>query len=316
MTQSLPPDELSDERVAVIVVMYNSEQLLPDFVDALDEGMAGVSYELLAVDNASPDASARVMTELAPSATVVSTGRNGGYAAGINAGRAAAKPHTAILVLNSDVRLRPGCAAELLRRLRHTGVGIAVPKLVDGQGGVIDSMRREPTVLRALGDAILGAQRAGHFRRLGEIVSDLGQYEREQLTDWAEGSTQLISSECWEVVGPWDESFFLYCEETDFDLRARDHGFSTLYVPTAEAVHLAGGSGVSDSLWTLQVTNRIVLFRRRNTAAATAVYWCGTLLRECTRAMLGRSNSAAAARGLVRSRTLESVLHRSEAHDL
>ena len=287
-------------RVAVVVVLYNSAPLLPALVDSLQEGLTGVDFELIAVDNASPDRSVETLIELAPWATVVRTGRNGGYAAGINAGVAAARPHDAVLVLNSDVRLRPGCVAALLEGLRRTGAGIAVPRLLNAHGLVIDSLRREPTVLRALGDAVLGAQRAGRFAPLGEMVTDRQVYERARRTDWAEGSAQLISTECWQACGPWDESFFLYCEETEFDLRARDRGFATWLVPQAHAVHLEGGSGVSNRLWVLQVTNRIRLFRRRHGRLATGLYWLATLLREGTRSLLGRSNSRAATLALLR----------------
>ncbi|SDU84319.1 Glycosyltransferase, GT2 family [Microlunatus sagamiharensis] len=288
------------DRVAVVVVLYNSAPLLPDLVESLPAGLTGVDFELVGVDNASPDSSVETLLELAPWATVVRTGRNGGYAAGINAGVAAARPHDAVLVLNSDVRLRPGCVAALLEGLQRTGAGIAVPRLLDADGALIDSLRREPTVLRAIGDAVLGAQRAGRFATLGENVTDLDAYGRAQRSDWAEGSTQLISRECWETCGPWDESFFLYCEETEFDLRARDLGFSTWLVPEAQAVHLEGGSGLSDRLWVLQVTNRVRLFRRRHGRVAVDLYWAATLLREATRAMLGRSNSRAATRALLR----------------
>ena len=98
-------------------------------------------------------------------------GRNAGYAAGINAAVRAAPPHSAILVLNPDVRLMPGCVAELLDALRP-GTGLAVPRLVDAKSELIESMRREPTVLRAWGDATLGARRAGRYPAFGEVVTD------------------------------------------------------------------------------------------------------------------------------------------------
>ena len=307
MMNSSGPDRSWKEHVAVVVVMYKSQHLLAGLVASLDDGLGGVSFELVAVDNDSPDCSAEVIRRIAPDATIVRTGRNGGYAAGINAGVAAARPHTAILVLNSDVRLGRGCVGELLQAVRQPGIGIAVPRLVDAEGRVIDSMRREPSVARAFGDAILGAQRAGRFSALGEVVSDRRSYEREQCTDWAEGSTQLISAECWRACGPWDESFFLYSEETEYNLRARDFGFAVRYVPTAKATHLAGGSGVSDELWTMQVLNRITLFRRRHGMSATALYWLATVLRELTRAALGRGNSRAAAKALLSPRNVRAV---------
>jgi GT2 family glycosyltransferase len=295
------------ERVAVVVVMYNSRSLLADFAASLSDGLAGVDFELVAVDNASPDDSAELIKALVPTATVVTMGQNGGYAAGINAGVSAAGRHSAILVLNADVRLGGGCVVELLRGLRQPGIGIAVPRLTGADGLVIDSMRREPTVARAFGDAILGARRAGRFAAIGEVVSDLQQYECKQRTDWAEGSAQLISTECWEACGPWDESFFLYSEETEYNLRARDLGYATLYVPTARATHLVGGSGISDDLWTMQVLNRIKLFRRRHDRLATTLFWLATLIREASRAALGRGNSRSAASALLRPKRLQAV---------
>jgi N-acetylglucosaminyl-diphospho-decaprenol L-rhamnosyltransferase len=289
----------AEAHVAVVVVTYNSAQVLPGLLESLPSGLSGVAWHLVVADNASSDDSVGVVRRLAPAATVVETGRNGGYAAGINAAVAAAGPHTAVLVLNPDVRLEPGCVSTLLDVLDRQGVGIVVPRLLDAQGEVIASMRREPTVLRALGDAVLGATRAGRWPVLGEVVTAEGPYAREQATDWAEGSTQLVSAACWQACGPWDERFFLYSEETEFDLRARDLGFETRYVPTAGAVHLEGGSATTPWLWALLVVNRVRLFRMRNGAAHTALFWLVLLARELSRAVLGKPTSRAAVRALL-----------------
>ena len=180
----------------------------------------------------------------------IDLGRNAGYAAGINAAVRSAGARTAILALNPDVRLTPNCVPELLRALRQPGTGIAVPRLLDAHAELIASMRREPRFSALSAKRSWGPQIAGRSATFGETVTDSRQYEAERLTDWAEGSVQLISHECWTSCGPWDESFFLYSEETDFDLRARDHGFATSYVPTANGrftwkagprVHLARG---------------------------------------------------------------------------
>ena len=198
--------------VAVVVVTYNSADVVAGLLESLPAGLGDVPAQVVVVDNGSRDDTLEVVRSTAPDATVVATGRNGGYAAGINAGVAEAGNAVAILVLNPDVRLGPGCVPELLRALDRTGAGVVVPRLDDAAGQLIHSRRREPTLRRTLADALLGAERAGRIANLGEVVTDPGAYRVESATDWAEGSTQLISAACWRAAGPWDESYFLYSE--------------------------------------------------------------------------------------------------------
>lgn len=298
------------ERVAICVVTYNSASQLPGLIESLPAGAGGVAWQLVVADNASSDDSVATVRRLAPEATLVLVGRNAGYAAGVNAALAAAAPYTAALVLNPDVRLQPGCLATLVRALRTPGVGIAVPRLVDGHGKLILSQRREPTLARAFADALVGAERAGRTVRFGEVVSDPARYEQAADLDWAEGSTQLISAACLRRCGTWDESFFLYSEETEFDLRARDHGFAVRYVPAAQAVHLEGGSGQTPALWSLLVLNRVRLFRQRKGLPRAILFWLAILLREASRAVLGWRTSRAALRRLVDPRSFPRMFAR------
>lgn len=290
----------SGRRVAVVAVTHNSADVLPGLISSLDAGMAGTSWHVVVVDNDSADGSADLAQRLQPRACVVRTGRNGGYAAGINAGVAAARDHDAILVLNPDVRLRPGCAATLAAALERPGAGIAAPHLEDGAGRLIHSIRREPTLVRTMADAVLGAARAGRRGRLGEVATDPAAYLTAHEIDWAEGSTLMISRNCWEAVGPWDESFFLYSEETDFALRARDAGYAVVYVPEARAVHLEGGSSGSTALWPLLVANRWRLYRKRHGPVPSAAFWAALVLREGSRAARGGHANRAALRILLR----------------
>jgi GT2 family glycosyltransferase len=294
---------LPDKTVAVVVVTYNSENVIEGLLASLEDGLKGLAWHLTVADNNSADNTVPMLRRLAPAAMLIEMGRNAGYAAGINAAVRAARPYSAILVLNPDVRLMPGCVGELLGGLRP-GTGLAVPQLLDGKSELIESMRREPTVLRAWSDALLGARSAGRYPVLGEVVTDRRAYGQETVTDWAEGSTLLISAECWQRCAPWDESFFLYSEETDFALRSRDAGLVTRYIPSARAVHLEGGSAQSPGLWTLVMLNRVRLFRRRNGKIRTVAYWGALVAREASRAMLGKATSRAAVKALVSPRRL------------
>lgn len=287
------------DEIVVVVVTYNSAALVADLVASLPVGMGPLPWRLVVADNDSHDGSLDAVRSVAPDAVTVSVGRNAGYAAGINAGVASTGVGRALLVLNPDVRLTPGCVPALLETLEQPGTGVSVPRLLDGDGVLVPSMRREPTLVRALADAVLGATRAGGLGTLGEVVTDAAAYDHPATTEWAEGSTQLISPECWEACGQWDESFFLYSEETDFHLRAGDHGLRTRYVPTATAIHLGGDSTTSPRLWSMLVANRLKLFGSRNGRGRTVAYWLVLILREGSRAVLGRETSRQAVRVLL-----------------
>ncbi|WP_433532667.1 glycosyltransferase [Micromonospora sp. CA-263727] len=297
----------SGDVVAVIVVTYHSAAVLPGLLDSLGPGLAGLRWHLTVADNASTDGTAETVRRLMPEARVVETGRNAGYSAGINAAIAAAAPFTAVLVLNPDIRLAPGCGRHLLDLLHRAGDGIVVPVVTMADGSPEHTLRREPTVLRALGDAFLGAERAGRFPLLGEVVTDPASYQRESSSDWAVGSAMLIGERCWAACAPWDESFFLYSEETDFALRARDAGFSTRVAPAARATHIGGDSRAAPWLWRLLTLNKVRLYRRRHGRLATTGYWAAILLRELSRAALGSPTSRAAATALLRPATLREV---------
>jgi GT2 family glycosyltransferase len=268
--------------ISVVVVTYNSARHVTGFVDALRRSAAGGPVRLVVVDNASTDRTVALVRAAAPDALVVELPRNAGYAAGINAGVAAVAGEGPVLVCNPDVRLRPGCAERLAAAL--TGrTGITAPKLVDEQGRLNYSLRRDATVRRALGEAVLGGTRARNFRDWGQIVGDEREYASSHAVDYAAGAVLMLSGECIADVGPWDESLLLYNQESDYCLRAREAGFEVQYVPDAVALHEGGDMHSSPALWSLQMRNKVRLFGRRHGALHTAAYRGALTLYELVR---------------------------------
>lgn len=287
--------------LTVLVVTHDSRRLLPALVGSLPAGLGGVdTHQVVVVDNASRDGTADLVARLLPDALLVRRATNDGYAAGINAGVAAATPSRAVLVLNPDVRLGVGSARRLLDALEEPATGIAVPRLLGVDGSLQHSLRRDPTLLRALTAAVVGGLRAGRLLGLGDVVTDPRAYLVPRTVDWASGAAMALSRSCLDSVGPWDESFFLYSEEVDYALRARDRGFQVRYVPEAVAVHLGGQGASSPWLWSLMAVNRVRLFVRRHGAVAGAAYWATVAGGEAFRALLGRHRSRAALGALLR----------------
>ena len=278
---------MSDTRITVALITHNSAQFLGACLDAIPGAFGSAPYDLVVADNDSTDATEKVVATHAPDATFVAMGRNAGYAAAINT--VVARSTGPVFVLNPDTVLERGAIAPLVTALQRAGVGIAVPKVLDPDGTIDRSLRRTPTLARAFGEAVVGGKRAGRSARFGEVVIPDDAYATPHTADWALGAVMLISRECLTAVGEWDESFFLYSEETDFCLRAHDAGFSTWFEPAATVVHVGGESGTSPRLWTILTINRVRAYRKRHGRVATTAYWVTVTLGEALRAGRARA---------------------------
>ena len=280
--------------VTVVVVTYNSEAVIEGLLDSLPGAAAGVPIEVVVVDNSSTDGTAALLRTRERAGDLrMLLQPNHGYAAGINAGVAASSGTGPILVLNPDTRVKPGALPALLRWL-GPGVGVAAPRIINPDGTVFASQRRQPSLLRSVG---LG--RTG-WALFSEEVRGPDSYERTACPDWALGAALLVSRECHERLGGWDESFFLYSEETDLCLRARDAGLRTVFVPDAVVTHIGGASGRSATTYAIESLNRVRLYRRRHDPVRSAAFYALALLTELSRVVRGRQAAVTALRSLLR----------------
>ncbi|MDQ3577302.1 MAG: glycosyltransferase [Actinomycetota bacterium] len=299
---------MSARPVAVVIVTYNSAEVIADCLRGLPDALAGVAQSrVIVVDNASTDGTAELVTSVDTEVKVVRRAGNDGFAAGVNAGIAHAEGCD-VLVLNADIRLSPGSVATLVAAVRP-GIGVVAPKLTDVDGRVQHSLRRSPTTLRALGDAVLGGTRAGRFGPLGEVITAPGPYERAGTVDWVTGAAWLVTRDCLDAVGVLDERYLLYSEETDFMLRAGEAGFAVRYEPAAHAVHLGGEALTSPRLWSLMVNNKVRLHRERFGGGAAVRMWLAVFL---DNALRGSTRHRTALRDLLRMRRWPAGLSTSD----
>lgn len=281
-----------DKNVVVVVVTYNSRDVILQLLDSLPAAVGSIDAEIVVVDNGSADGTAEVIDGRTDCTLLRST--NTGYAAGVNKGIAAAHGTGPVLVLNPDTLLTLGSVEILLRALSRPRVGVVAPRILNPDGTTFRSLRREPTLLRAAGFGFTG------WSAVAEYVDLDAAYELPHSVDWALGAALLLSRACLDDVGGWDETFFLYSEETDFCLRASDKGWLTWFDPAAEVVHIGGQSGQNSATHVMQIINRIRLYRRRHGLIKSAAYFGLTLLSEVSWAVRGHHQSVAAIRAMLR----------------
>ena len=211
--------------IAAIVVTFANERDIAQLLHSLRLETQDQSIKVIVADNSPSEATLKVLDGepdvlLQPKEIAVtqaaSTRRSGVGTA------------DAYLILNPDLRVQRGSIKALRDRMAHEGAGVVVPTLLDGDGSTYRSLRREPTVSRAIGDALMGSKIPGRPGWLSEMVHDVDSYRRPHQVDWATGAALLIRSDVAETVGTWDERFFLYSEETDYMRRVRSRWFCHL----------------------------------------------------------------------------------------
>jgi GT2 family glycosyltransferase len=173
-----------------------------------------------------------------------------GFAANHNATFAVARG-SFFCVLNPDIRLTADPFAALAEELRHSGVGLAAPLIVDSAGAIEDSARPFPTLFSLLCKA-LGLKPRRYYAIGDENISP----------DWVGGMFMLLRRDAFSAVGGFDARYHLYYEDVDLCARLRLAGYDVRLVPKATAVHNARRQSRRDirySLWHLRSMTRYLL---------------------------------------------------------
>jgi GT2 family glycosyltransferase len=224
--------------VAAVIVSYNTRELLLACLDSL--AAVTLPLEIVVVDNASVDGSADAVRARHAHVGLVANIENVGFSRANNLGiRATRAPY--VLVLNSDAAVRPGAVETLVRVLEsRPDVAIVGPRTVSPDGTIQVSFGPDLTILsewqqRRLVHGVK-ARDPDALRRAEARAS----VEHEPA--WVSGSCFLARRSVLEPLGAFDEGFFLYEEDVDLCVRARQAGHRILFTPRAEVVHHLGQS--------------------------------------------------------------------------
>jgi exopolysaccharide biosynthesis WecB/TagA/CpsF family protein len=277
--------------VAVVAVTCNNAEDIDTLVTSVRHQLADQRIRMIVVDNGSEDATLERVRQNDDVITVA-VGGNIGYAGGINMARPHIGAAGAVLIVNPDLEIAPGSIQRLRERLEHDGVGVAVPRILDANGEVYASLRREPTLRRAIGDALFGERLGGRPAHFSEIELDRHQYRHPHQVDWATGAALMISADVWSTVGEWDEQYFLYSEEIDYLSRVRDHGYSVWFEPEATMQLRRGGSGSSDQLEALMAVNRVRYAEKWHGRSGATPFHAAVILGSLLRAKQNRHRVA------------------------
>jgi GT2 family glycosyltransferase len=223
--------------LAIIIVHYETPDLLRDCLASLRATPPAVSHTIVVVDNSRDERSGKEIVAAFPGVRYERSGRNLGFAGGVNRGMAVV-PGRYALVLNPDIVAHPGAVDALVGFMEdNPDVGIAGARLLNPDGSLQYSCRTFYTLKTILlRRTPLGALFPRSRTVRDHLYADW-DHQAVRDVDWVLGACMLVRREAVEEVGPADERFFLYFEDVDWCYRMHQHGWRVTYVPTATLTH-------------------------------------------------------------------------------
>ncbi len=229
-----------DPQVAIVVVSYNTRDLLLECLASVVESTQDRSAQLVIIDNSSEDGSYEAIREAYPHATAIRNSTNLGFGAACNQGfKATDAPF--ILLLNSDARLTAQAFHALCYCLeQNERCGAAGCKLIDAAGAEVINTRNFLTPLNQAFEltgieAGLGSLQRTRRPKLDRNLVDCS-------VDWIDGACLMLRRAALDEAGFFDERFFMYSEDEDLCFRLRKRGWLVCFCGAGTAVHHGAAS--------------------------------------------------------------------------
>jgi len=242
--------------VFVLIVNWNGKDDTLACLASL-KNISYPSYKIIVIDNASSDGSAAAIRRAFPHVETIENHENRRFAAANNQGiqRALAAGAAFVLLLNNDTEVAPDFLDELVHAARQRpDIGMTGPKIY---------YHHDPQRLwSAGGEIVLWKGRTAH---LGLRQMDGPRWMAAGEVGYLTGCALLCTRACIARVGGLDESYYIYGEDADWCMRARQAGFRCWFVPTARVWHkisASSGGGLTPFKAYHKVRSSFLFFRR------------------------------------------------------
>jgi GT2 family glycosyltransferase len=236
---------------SIILVNYNGADVLIDCLNSIEKFIPRDNCEIILVDNNSQDNSVDILDDKFPNVNLIRLPKNIGFGAGNNAGVKIAKGDF-LFLLNTDTILTSNILPHITELIStNLDVGVIGPKLLFPDGSFQISFSPEI--------GIKGESEAKkiHKNAQNNIITVEQDFQNIREVDIVVGAALFIQTDLFNLLGGFDEKFFMYFEESDLCQRVRNKGYKILYTPRVSLVHIRGHS-------VKKVSNKMALEYRRS----------------------------------------------------
>ena len=224
--------------VSILIVSYNTREMLRGCLKSLERIRDEAESEIVIVDNASSDDSAKMIRDEFPDVKIIQSSENIGFASGVNLARESANGEY-LFVLNPDCLVPRFSIRKLVDFLSENPIrAIAGASITAADGSNLPSEFTIPTLFREFWNFL--PELKSRLQKLSPIGFTSGSHARSEAPRQVEavsGAAFMIRASHFDQVGGMDEEFFLYHEELDLCTRLRSAGLEVWLLPAAQVIH-------------------------------------------------------------------------------
>ncbi len=243
--------------LSIICVNWNSLDYLRECIASIYEHSPSTSFEIIVVDNASPEGGIETLAKEFPEIKIVESKDNLGFARANNLGFRNSTGEL-LLLLNPDTKVLGRALDEMCRALRSLpDAGIVGGKLLNTDLSVsTTSIQKFPTIVNQL----LNVESL-RLRFPACPLWDIAPLFQDRTTplkvDVIPGACLMVRREIFQQVGGFTEDYFIYAEDIDLNFKVNELGYSSYYVAQAQVIHHGGKSSSRQaSQWSTIMTYR------------------------------------------------------------
>jgi GT2 family glycosyltransferase len=245
--------------LTICISSYNTRALLRNCLRSVYEHTQGISFEVICVDDNSPDGSADMVAADFPAVILVRNKTNQLYARNQNASLRMSRARYACL-LDSDTVLTGNAFKALVQFMdAHPEAAVCAPRLLNLDGSVQHHVRGFPGAAIFLLQAINWHQLFPKSRLMNRYYNTNFDYSRAQPVDSIGTSAYVVRRSTWENAGLLDERFRLALVDLSYNYMLRQKGYQVFYTPCAEVIHIGSQSINQDPLGSLRDQRRALI---------------------------------------------------------
>lgn len=234
--------------LSIIFVNWNSLAYLRSCLASVYRHTAGISFEIIVVDNASPEGGIETLQAEFPGITVIKSDVNLGFAGANNVGFKRSSGRY-VLFLNPDTELQGPAINTMMEQIeRLPDAGIIGCRLLNTDLSVqLTAIQKFPTIINQLLDIEFFQLRwpGCPLWDVSPLYSDSVKLTKVEVIS---GACMLLKREVFNQVGMFTEDYFMYAEDIDLNFKVARAGFTNYYVPDAVIVHHGGKSSSQQSV--------------------------------------------------------------------